>query len=110
MMAKQQQRPTTAKIEKGNSLSPRPEKRQRDSSIDEFEKLEQACSKPADQRTQQLASFKQKSLENNQKLKNRKLFDDDSDQSEPDTKDARTDIVKKMFYKQEEQQKPRITH
>ena len=50
-----------------------------------------------------MASFKLKSQENNQKPKNRKLFDDDSDQSEPETKDARTDIVKKMFYKQEEQ-------
>jgi hypothetical protein len=45
-----------------------------------------------------------KTIENNQKQNNnRKLFADDSDQSETETKDARTDIVKKMFYKQEEQ-------
>lgn len=107
-----QARPTTAKPENNDSLSPKIDKRQRDSSIDEFEKLEQACSKPAEQKTQQLATFKKKAQENTQKpnKNNRKLFDDDSDQSEPETKDARTDIVKKMFYKQEEQSKPRIAN
>ena len=50
------QRPTTAKLENVQSLSPRNENRQRDSSIDEFEKLEQARSKPIEQRKQQAAS------------------------------------------------------
>ncbi len=41
------QRPSTARVEP----SPKPDKRQRDSSIDEFEKLEQACGKPNENRT-----------------------------------------------------------
>lgn len=76
------------------------------SSMDEFEKLEQQCSNPSSNPQSKIPSVKPAAQQQNKthrQTKQRKLFDSSSEESQNEDEQHKSDLVKKMFYKEQQQ-------